>query len=73
MAKLYITVGDDDNKEFRKDIELEIDGTTALLIRDRGQTADYDDYSRAWDKMCDEISYQHPELPRNWYIYHIDR
>lgn len=73
MATLYITVGDDDNKEFKKDIQVEVSGTTYLLIKDRCRTADHDDYSRAWDEMCNAISSQYPDLPEYWYVYSIER
>jgi hypothetical protein len=73
MAKLSITLGDDNNKEYRKEVEVEVDGTTALLIRDRCRTADADDYGRAWDNMLYAIETQYPDLPRDWYVYHIER
>lgn len=73
MAKLFITLGDDNNKEYHKEVEVEVDGTTALLIRDRCRTADFDDYERAWNNMLNAIETQYPDLPRDWYVYHIER
>lgn len=73
MAKLSIRLGDDNNREWKKDVEIEVDGTTALLIKDRLRTAEYADYTRAWDKMLDCISAQCDDLPYDWFVDHIDR
>ena len=54
----------------RKDIELEVDGTDYLVLKDQAKHCNWDFYSRAWDKMCDKICAQYG-LPKNWYIYHI--
>lgn len=70
MPKILITLADDDNKEFRKDIELEVDGTDYLVLKDQAKHCNWDFYSRAWDGMCDKICAQYG-LPKNWYIYHI--
>ncbi len=68
MAKqITIKLGDDDNRNYSKTVELIIP-TKMNRILSECNMDDMDEYDEMWDKMCDMISYENRGLPRSWFI-----
>lgn len=62
--KITIKLGDDDNRNYSKTIELIIPTKMHRIL----SSFDMDEYDEMWDKMCDMISYENRGLPRSWFI-----
>ena len=60
---ITIKLGDDNNRNYSKNVELNISEDMYEALRN--YTKDYDD---AWDNMCDQIERENRGLPRSWFI-----
>ena len=63
MMKLTIQLGDNDNRNYKRVVELELPNLTALSIKNVDRF-----YDEAWDILCDTIEETFTDLPRNWFI-----
>lgn len=70
--KLYINFGDDDDRDFNEQRDVEVDGTVGTILKNR-DTSNIVTFVAAWNEMIDAVSKQHPDLPENWFIDSIER
>lgn len=66
MKKIIVTVGDDNNSQYRKEVELEVTTSMYYNLKECG-----DEYDECWDRLCDKITYYVDDLPRSWFINSI--
>lgn len=72
MKTLKVILGDDNNPNYRKEIELEVSGTMYLILQDKMSVCSWEEYNEAWDNMCDMIDEKYHDLPREWFIDKIE-
>ena len=70
MSKILVNVEicDNDNKNYREEIEIEIEPIDYLIIQDCMNICDGDTYNKSWDKLIAKIERQYPHLPSEWYV-----
>ena len=70
MAKVLVNVEicDNNNKDYREEIEIEIEPIDYLIIQDCMNICDGDTYNTSWDKLIAKIERQYPRLPNEWYV-----
>lgn len=70
MAKVLVNVniGDNNNKDYREEIEIELEPIDYLIIQDCMNICDGDTYNTSWDKFIAKIERQYPRLPSEWYV-----
>ena len=70
MTKILVSaeICDNDNKDFRKEIQVEIEPLDYLIIQDCMDICDGDTYNKSWDKLIAKIEKQYPYLPSEWYV-----
>ena len=72
MRTLKITLGDDNNSNYKRDVEIEVSGTMYLILQDKMSVCSWEEYNEAWDDMCDMIDRKYRDLPREWFIDKIE-
>lgn len=63
MTKLTVQLGDNNNRNYKRVVELELPYSTASSIKNVDSS-----YDEAWDFLCDTIEETFTDLPRNWFI-----
>ena len=71
MQKLIITLGDNNNPNYHKTIELYVSTRMHRLLSDFS-VDEMDEHDQMWDKMCDMIEREFRNIPRNWYVDKIE-
>lgn len=66
MKKIIVTVGDDNNSQYKEEVELEVSTSMYYNLKECG-----DEYDECWDKLCDMIGNSVSELPYSWFINKI--
>ena len=61
--KLKVQLGDDNNRNYKRVVEIELSRLMILSLR-------YceGDYDAAWDHMLDVIEDTYSDLPRSWFV-----
>jgi hypothetical protein len=75
MAKMLVNVriGDDNNKDFKKLVQVELNSIDCLVIKDCMEFCDGDEYDTSWNNLVRAIERQSQcYLPREWYIDKIE-
>ena len=65
--KIKVILGDDNNKNFREEIVVEVHFETFLALK-YAFDEDYELYLKHWDILCDLIVDTRPYLPCDWFI-----
>lgn len=65
--RIRVTIGDNENKDYRKEVEAEISSIDWLVYKDCFEYCTYEEYVKAFDNICDDIQAQN-NLPYDWYI-----
>lgn len=67
MHKLHCIIGDNDNKDYKKEIDINVPGKIAYAIMHTWEDDNEDDYNR----LCDRIDYEF-RLPYSWYLDKVE-
>ena len=67
MHKLHCVIGDNDNPEYKKEIDVEVTGKEAYAITHTWE----DDNEKDYDRFCDYIGPKF-NLPYSWYFDKIE-
>lgn len=73
--KVKVILRDDDNKDYRKELVINLSNLTYDIIDDCMSTYSDKEYDNAWNEMCDIVEATAAEtdpLPFNWYIDKFD-
>lgn len=70
MSKVLVNVkiGDDDNSNYSKIIQVEINSIDYLVIKDCMEFCNGDEYDISWDKLIQAIETTCCNLPRDWFV-----
>lgn len=66
--KVKVLIGDNSNREFHKDIVVEVPARVYLVVEDCMKTCDIDEYDEAWEDFCNIIERCSQHLPLDWFI-----
>ena len=75
MAKILVNVriGDEDNSNFTKLVQIELNAIDCLVIKDRMEFCDSEEYDKSWNRLILAIEEKAwHSLPREWYIDKIE-
>lgn len=75
MAQMLVNVriGDNDNKDFTKLVQVELNSIDCLVIKDRMEFCDGDEYDKSWNKLVMAIERKtRYDLPSEWYVDKIE-
>ena len=75
MAKVLVNVriGDNDNKNFTKLIQVELSSIDCLVIKDSMEFCDSEEYDKSWNRLIIAIERKaRYDLPREWYVDNIE-
>ena len=75
MAKVLVNVriGDNDNKDFMKLVQVELNSIDCLIIKDNMEFCDSEEFDTSWNKLVRAIEGQTLcYLPREWYIDKVE-
>lgn len=67
MNKIIVILGDDNNSQYRQEVELIVNINMYCNLKEIG-----DEYDKYWDKLCEMIRYEVETLPYNWFINGIE-
>ena len=67
MKKLIITLGDDNNQNYHRTIELCVPTRMHRILSDY-DVDEMDEHDQMWDMMCDMIEENFRDIPRSWFI-----
>ena len=70
MQKLIITLGDNNNPNYHKTIELYVSARMHRLLSDFNAD-EMDEHDQMWDGMCNMIEKECHNIPHNWFIDEI--
>jgi hypothetical protein len=70
MAKVLVNVkiGDDDNSNYSKVIQVEINSIDYLVIKDCMEFCSGDEYDTSWNRLIQAIERTCSNLPRDWFV-----
>ena len=75
MAQMLVNVriGDNDNKDFTKLIQVELNSIDCLVIKDSMEFCDSEEYDKSWNRLIIAIERKvRYDLPREWYVDKIE-
>ena len=75
MAKMLVNVkiGDNDNKDFIKIVQVELSSIDCLVIKDNMEFCDSEEFDTSWNRLVRAIERNSTHyLPREWYIDKIE-
>ena len=75
MAKVLVNVriGDNDNKDFTKLVQVELNSIDCLVIKDNMEFCSCEEFDTSWDKLVLAIERKAwHSLPSEWYIDNIE-
>lgn len=75
MAQMLVNVriGDNDNKDFTKLVQVELNSIDCLVIKDSMVFCDGDEYDKSWNKLIMAIERKtRYDLPSEWYVDKIE-
>ena len=75
MAKILVNVriGDNDNKDFTKLVQVELNSIDCLVIKDSMEFCDSEEFDTSWNNLVRAIERQTQcYLPREWYVDKIE-
>ena len=75
MSKVLVSVriGDNDNKDFTKIVQVEINSIDYLVIEDNMNICQGEEFDTSWNNLVRAIERQTQcYLPREWYIDNIE-
>lgn len=70
-----ITIGDNDDRSYKKDVEVEIPYGTYATVKDCMRNCSIDEYDRAWDELCDAVQNKiigDEDYRDAWFIDHVE-
>lgn len=68
-----VRVGDNDNKDFKKVVQVELNSIDCLIIKDNMEFCDSEEFDKSWTKFIIAIERKERySLPREWYIDKIE-
>lgn len=59
-------IKDNDNDNYKLEAQAYVNGKDLLIYKDCMNTCSCEEYDRAWNNICGELSNQN-DLPYNWY------
>ena len=65
--RIRVTICDNDNKYYRKEVEAEINSIDWLVYKDSFEHCAYEEFTKAWDNICNDIQAQN-DLPYDWHV-----
>jgi hypothetical protein len=75
MAQMLVNVriGDNDNKDFSKLIQVELNSIDCLVIKDSMEFCDSEEFDNSWNRLIIAIERKaRYDLPREWYVDKIE-
>ena len=75
MAQMLVNVriGDNDNKDFTKLIQVELNSIDCLVIKDSMEFCDSEEFDKSWNRLIIAIERKaRYDLPREWYVDKIE-
>jgi hypothetical protein len=75
MANILVNVkiGDNDNKNFTKLVQVELNSIDCLVIKDSMEFCDSEEYDKSWNRLIIAIERKERyNLPREWYVDKIE-
>jgi hypothetical protein len=75
MSKVLVTVriGDNDNKDFTKLVQVELNSIDYLVIKDNMDICSSEEFDTSWNNLVRALERQTQcYLPREWYIDTIE-
>lgn len=71
MKKLIITLGDDNNPNYHRTVELCVSARMHRLLSDF-DVDEMDEHDQMWDRMCDMIVRECHNIPHCWFVEQIE-
>jgi hypothetical protein len=75
MANMLVNVriGDNDNKDFKKLVQVELNSIDCLVIKDNMEFCDSEEFDTSWNRLVRAIERNsNCYLPREWYVDKIE-
>ena len=71
MSKVLVKVniGDNDDRTFKKGVQVEINSIDYLIIKDSMESCSCEEFDTSWERLIKTIERQRDVwLPREWYV-----
>ena len=72
-VKLNVRLGDNENKDYKRVVQVDLGSVDYLIIKDCMNTCSCEEYDRSWNRLVNRIENDYyDELPSEWFINKIE-
>jgi hypothetical protein len=73
QVRLSVRVGDNENKDYKRVVQVDLGSIDYLIIKDCMNTCSDEEYDRSWNRLVNRIENNYyDEIPSEWFIDKIE-